>query len=496
MSEFVYREIMPSRNINGENFAQGIVDFNFQTGNPTAWIPSKSYFRISMEIRGDEGKAQPLSTENIAFADNPVSCLFNNCYFRAGGQDVSSIVNYVPQASQAKMRLQKTGAWLSSIGKDAYMLESSYAKRISSVSTTPLVDDDYEKVHLFDDTKVVCTVAIAITTGAVTASANSGIGTRGLKVGDLIFANGFVGTITTAPLVDGTGMIVQPFPNVNIDATTNCYGLKKRNGGSRNKTYALWQPPIGIFDHDKPMGAGDYRIQLNPNADYKQACVESFRSGLKSGTATTSNFDVIITDLRFYLATIKTTIPQGIETLYLMEVACQSKQISNGSTQEFTVPSSTRGLAVFVQAQKAGTDNRIPPTSFKCLDGSESSLQGLQITYANCTKPSTRWDSNYSETSNGMLQRYIDSQMESGLINSSGGAESFKDWMQRGAMYYYSFERDALDKSTQLQVAVNYSGALDSTTQLANLFVVAFYTRASEITTNNGSVVSVRSLTV
>ena len=183
MSEFVYREIIASRTITPDTFSQGVIDFNFQTGNPTAWLPSKSYFRISMEIRGDEGKAQPDVVESLAFADNAVSCLFNNIYFRAGGQDVSSIVNYVPQAAQSKMRLQKTGAWLNSIGKDAYMLESSFAKRLSNVSSTPIptVNDDYERVSLCDEKWASCEVSVDTTTGEVTGNAHAALGTRGLK---------------------------------------------------------------------------------------------------------------------------------------------------------------------------------------------------------------------------------------------------------------------------------------------------------------------------
>ena len=148
-TEFCYREVNPSRSIGNGTFSQGVIDFSWSTGQPTSWIPSKSYFRITMEIKGAAGANQPETKESLAFADNAVSCLFNNVYFRAGGQDVSSIVNYVPQASQAKMRLQKTGAWLNSIGKDAYMLEPSFAKRSSVVSSTPLVYDDYERINLF-----------------------------------------------------------------------------------------------------------------------------------------------------------------------------------------------------------------------------------------------------------------------------------------------------------------------------------------------------------
>ena len=58
----------------------------------------------------------------------------------------------------------------------------------------------------------------------------------------------------------------------NINATANFYLVRRnttRSHQARNKVYALWQPPIGIFDSDEPMGAGDYRIQLNPNASYR-----------------------------------------------------------------------------------------------------------------------------------------------------------------------------------------------------------------------------------
>lgn len=494
--EFTYREVNSSRSISGDTFDQGVIDFNWSTGQPTSWIPSKSYFRVELEIRGTAGGGgaagvQPETPERLAFADNAVSCLFNNVYMRAGGQDISSIVNYVPQAAQTKSRLQKSGAWLNSIGKDAYMLEASYAKRISNVSARPIptLSDDYERVSLEAVGAPDCTLAVTAADGRVTGQ-RTVLDTAGLVNGDLLFIDGHVGRITTVagdPV--GAGMVITPFPTADIAATTNVYGLRKRNGGSRAKTFAIWQPPIGIFDHDKPMGAGDYRIQLNPNSDYKKACVESVRAGL----AAPADFDVVVSKLTFYLATIKTSIPQGVETLYLMETMCQSKTVSSGSTQEFTVPSSTRGLAIFVQAQKAGTDVRVPPTSFKCLDESETTLQSLQITYANCTKPSTRWDSSFSPTNNGMLQRFIDTQIESGLINNPGGSESFKDWMARGALYYYSFDRDSQDKSTQVQVSVNYTGALDGVAP-ANLFVVAFYSRATEITTNNGSVVSVRTL--
>jgi len=89
-------------------------------------------------------------------------------------------------------------------------------------------------------------------------------------------------------------------------------------------------------------------------------------------------------------------------------------------------------------------------------------LESLQITYANTTKPSTRWSSSFSKVQNGaagnpsineMQQRYNDSLQESGLLMSSGGAETFKDYLARGPYYHYSFTRDSEDKSTQVQIS-------------------------------------------
>ena len=48
-----------------------------------------------------------------------------------------------------------------------------------------------------------------------------------------------------------------------------------RSDTSVTSTYAIWRPPIGLFDYDEEMGAGDYRIQLNPNSSYFYNAVET-----------------------------------------------------------------------------------------------------------------------------------------------------------------------------------------------------------------------------
>ena len=112
------------------------------------------------------------------------------------------------------------------------------------------------------------------------------------------------------------------------------------------------------------------------------------------------------------------------------------------------------------------------------------------------TKPSTRWDSQFksgagpNENVNRFQQRYIDDLTECRLIESDGGAESFGEWLQRGPYYFYSFNRDREDKSTQVQLSASFT-SLEADSQL---FLVAMYSRVTEISVDEGIVQSVRSL--
>ena len=121
---------------------------------------------------------------------------------------------------------------------------------------------------------------------------------------------------------------------------------------------------------------------------------------------------------------------------------------------------------------------------FKLPLDSDHKLESLQITYANTTKPSTRWTSSYSEVKDGAVgnpsinelqQRYNDSLQESGLLMSSGGAETFKDFLARGPYYHFSYTRDSEDKSTQVQISAKVG--FDPATVPSNLFIVAWYSR-------------------
>ena len=411
-------------------------------------------------------------------------------YFKANEQDVSSIVNYIPQASALLQRTSKSGAWLNSIGKSAYMMNSDFQERVNITASDDLLSvasqQDYVAAGGYNG---LGAVTVAAATGIVTTTAANTTLLNLLAIGDTLVVGGnHFKVLTAATDIAGTAMTVSPFLSTAGVISGVVYGLKmkRRDGGSRNTVFVMFQPPLGIFQHNEPMGTGDYRFSLNPNSNYKKACVESPRLGLVPGV----DFDFTVQDVKFYFATVKTEIPQSITNLALVEMLVQTKPATATQTYEFTVPSSMLSLCFFVQSGDAGSNTQSSPTLFKCKNGSQNLLESLQITYANMTKPSTRWTSSYADGINKFQQRYIDDLTECRLIESDGGAESLGEWIQRGPYYFYSFNRDREDKSTQVQLSMQFTN-LEANAQM---FLVSMYSRVTEITVDQGIIQSVRSL--
>ena len=111
-----YFEFPCTRGVGGAAFTQGLQDFPMSIGQGQVWYPNLSYFKITLQLL-KAGGATPLVPEAMtALADNALGNLYDNCYFRAGGQDISSVVQYSAQSSALKVRLGRTFPWLKSMG--------------------------------------------------------------------------------------------------------------------------------------------------------------------------------------------------------------------------------------------------------------------------------------------------------------------------------------------------------------------------------------------
>ena len=413
--------------------------------------------------------------------------MYNNVYFKAGGQNVSSLVSYIPQASQIKNRLMLSGAWSDSIGKSAFMVNPSFNDRMKLTSAgayDPVDSSTRIRVGLGN-----ATIAIA-TTGVMTGN-NTLFTTSGLVVADNVFVDGKVYTVDV--IANATTMTVSPAPGTAVTATDNYVFYKPVPEYQKNTITVCWRPPAGISDYSEPMGSGDYRWSLSPSADYKKACVQSIID-----KAITTNFNVSIDDVKFYACSVKMEYPDRVQEIALYEMELYSKVANKTNSLQFTVPPSTRFITIFVQSGLAGSDTRFPPSLFTTEEGEQNNLTNLQLVYANQVKPQTRYESNFGTATNKIQQRYIDNLIEMGKLDSIGGHESLGQFLERGCFYHYAFNKDESDRSTQVQLSVTFENLpggnfTDTTTKL---FLCAHFTTMSEITTSNGSIVSVRTLNV
>lgn len=485
------QEVSCQKSVSGADFSAGLQDYRFSVGRPYTWIPKKSFFRFKVKLT--VGGAQPnYNTDQIALAENCCSNLYTNCYVRAGGQDISALTSFLPQASQVRNRLSKTYGELKSTLGQSFMLEPSFTERSKMVSSGPFGNAVGSKDTFRPGT----------TASTVELQANGvvvGINTTFLTadVGDWLVLDNYPYLITT--VTDATNIVVnngQIDPRVTA-ASTGWYMTTSQGedpAEEANSVYVLWQPPVGAFDIEKNMPAGDYKISLMPEVSYKERMVETL-TAMTQGT-TAGLFDIEIQDVKLYVCTVTAEVPQGPQSLWLMETEIHSKSLQSSSdSYQFTVPPSTKAISVFFQAGSTGTDTRFPPSSFTLEESYERTMSSVQITYANVVKPNSRWEALYATgtTTNQLQQRYIDTYREAGMLGNPAGTFSFSEWLQQGVLIHYSFNRDSSSQDTILQLQTTMGGAVPANSKV---FICAHYTRKVEISSDNGLITSVRALTI
>ena len=514
-SDYQHVEVNCQRAIPG-NFQAGLQDFVFSIGRPSCFIPSKSYFRVELKLTGSDGATAPTIRQQVALAENCVANMYNNAYFLAGGQSVSQVTNYLPQAAALEYRTSTSNAWLKTVGQSAFTYNPNLSSRISAVSSdsAPAAFSQDEGKDLtyrpttaghFLDANVqvtATTVAANVFTLGTIIGTNTLFATGGLvNVGDTLVVAGSKFTIRT--IVDDLNMTVFPAPLSGLAAQPDWYIVRRAAKATdaslegKNSIYVIWKPSVmGIFNHPGVLGSGDYRIQLNPSSDFRTSAVETKNPDY---TVVANSYAFIVQNVVFYAAVAKMELPDVIEQLRLTEFAVLTKNITTatGNQFQFTVPPSTKALYVAIQAGSSGSNPKYPPGRF-VVDGQELNLTGLQVTYANQTKPMTRWLSGFApngagSNTNFMTQAYYQTAVEGGRAMMAGGIESEADWLSRGPFMCFRFDKDFSDRSTEVQVQIEYGTYAGGPAWEANtkLLLIAEYTNRVDITTQGGLVVSV-----
>lgn len=527
-------EVTCQKAISGASFPQGTADWIFTIGHPNCWNPSKSYFKIDMKIEGS-GASNPIPkvSDGIAYADNVAGNLFSNAFMKFEGQDVSTITSFLPQTSALKKRLFKSHGWLKTIGKGACGdLSSQLSRTYLASSGVPGDNDNGDTAIAFkarlDSDYGAAAISYVTAAGVCTVTQQGGVtpsdwatGVTQIFPGDIIVIAGVKYGVLSVAASPATTITIAAgsLPN-SAGNTIDYYFLRQQTGRtntSKNIVSVLWQPPLGIFDCKEFLGAGNYKISLTPDANYLNNAVETRNTRYNNTSATVADsYNFSIVDIKFYAYQAKANIPDGPQTLDLMETLVMSKQLTGSATgvstgnYQFSVPPSTSYISIFVQDNRTGSSPLYPPSMFKAPNGAtmtpgDMTLTNIQCIYASITKPSTNWSSGFNtdvnplsyvlpvpaSQTNGMVQRYFDSFLEfQNSANSGFGTETFNEWAQRGPFYMWVYARDQSDRSTEVQLNATFR---DINAQNTNIFIVAWYHNTVQYTVNNGMITALSS---
>ena len=508
MTDATWVEISCQRAINSDLFAQGVQDYPFSIGYPNSWVPSKSYFRITAQLNRGTTDDAPIISDMLAFSDNMAGNLYSTVNVSMGGVQVSKTTSFAQQASAIKMRSGSTYQFLKSIGEDCNLLQASLTKRIQYVSSDTAigskVNDSNNQIVNAPNNDTEISPAVAVNTNIITFAGAGANTDTFIKIGDEIVVLGQSYIVQTVPAGGATITTTANIVAGIADHTTDFYIVRRnitRNSQAHNIVYALYQPPCGFWDISENIGQGDFKVSLNPNSFYKKAIVQSLYD-----LDPNADYNVSIQDVKLYIYTEKVSIPDTVKTLNMYEVNIQNKNYS--SNLQFTIPSSTQKISVFLQSPNANYNTVYPPSRFNCVEDLDLQIKTIQLNYAGYTKTSTLYESAFLSQrvnptavppitqqilQNQLQQRFIESyeSFNQGSLIQNNSCESYNDWLERGCIFHFDFTRHESDRDTELQLNLQ---SLSDSAQLTNqkVFIVAWYRTRCEYQSSVGVIKSVK----
>ena len=526
-----WKETSCARDLTPANFAS-VQDWNIEVQTPEVLALMKSYFRAIVEVSGSafaNASTIPTVSQQIALAENCLANCYNSAVFTAGGVPVSFIHSDFAQASAVEYRQGRSGLLTDRLGSAAFSYNGDRSSRIAAVSRTtadPIagnnalvginLNEGKEEIYrpTNGQTPDLATLSGLDTVVGVTMAGGAAI--TAADVGSNLVVNGrrFM-VLGVAAAVVNVGVTFAAATN-NLFAATSDWYLIRRNtrlaSQARNYVQILWRPSaLGIFRSPQLLGPGKYKLTLNPDPDYQKRAIEypyAAISGFGPLTAASAAYSIKIIDLKFFAATAKLRMTKAVQYIPTTEFKVQ-KALMMGPTSglSWTVEGSTKNLYLFLQDVNAGTNPIIPPSVFRVSGvtanagvaptgtGVEQNLTAVQVSYAGTQKPQGTWaHQGFIPGQNLLSQMYYNSLLEGGRDDLLGGPETFDQWLQRGPIYCFRFERDADNLASLVQTTVTFNpgnAGLTWPTSGANLFLVAEYTRETKITRQNDQIVSV-----
>ena len=535
VSKDLYEQQAPTRDVTFTNFPNGSINFRWQTGATKWWVPSRTYLRFRMSVKQViEDPFTPgaltqipvnILTGDIAPIMNQCAALFQSAEFRINDKTVSRISDYLPQIDTLNTRLNKSKAWIDSVGTSTNWWQESFQIRQENVafngeidSTDTFGEESRRELGYDDDHTLVLVGATGVITFGLGGSAVPLPAIASTwSVGDIIqiTESGSIGVLDLRVTEINPGGIAQTIRvqgwNTNI-AASNYIFIRKSTRGKENLARRvtdyeiIWTPPLSIFKVEHAIPACRCELILNPQTSsvYKKAVCESSVADRVPGT----DFDFSIRDMYLYVNTVEGSRVDNL-TYYLdlEQISCQAESLVgavNFGQKNFDVSPSTKALAVAFQDSRVGTNTLFSSTKFRSYntlpDADETlKLNRMFVNYAGVSKPQIDADPEYLETALGgtgftsvrdhTTQRYVESILNSGSYHDTGGSETLQEWQNRGAYYLFNWSKDGNDRSTR--VAVHTGFASGTNLNNARLLLFSISSQVAKVVIQNGAVTDV-----
>jgi len=529
VSKDLYEQQAPTRDVTFANFPNGSINFRWQTGATKWWVPSRTYLRFRMSITqiigANTGLAIDVNSADICPIMNQCAALFQSAEFRINDKTVSRISDYLPQIDTLNTRLNKSKAWIDSVGTSTNWWQENFQIRQENVSYNGEIDSTdtlgeesraelgyttANTLELVGATGVV-TFALGGSTTPLPSIANT------WRIGDIlsVFVTG-VGTIELRVVGTQPGGVAQTLlvqgwtqniPAVNHDFKRLTSRGKENLARKVTDYEIIWTPPLSIFKVEHAIPACRCELILNPQTSsvYKKAVCESSVSDKTPGT----DYDFSIRDMYLYVNTLEGARVDNL-TYYLdlEQISCQAESLVgavNFGQKNFDVSPSTKALAVAFQDSRVGTNTLFSSTKFRSYNALPEADETLKlnrmfVNYAGVSKPQIDADPEYVDYLTGApgtaingrdftTQRYIETILNSGSYHDTGGSETLQEWQNRGAYYLFNWSKDGNDRSTR--VAVHTGFASGTILNNARLLLFAISSQVAKIVIQNGAVTDV-----
>ena len=528
---FFWKQYACTRDVEGQNFSNGVQRWRWQGASNEWWLPSQSYLRYRIKITSTGG-AEPEVKDNIAPAMNTCSQLYQSCTMKMGGQTVSRINDYLPIYDTLKKRMNLSKSLLDSTCDTKGNFEADFKCRQSKLAKDAIRFDKVQSVYPAAIIAVAVngadTLAYDIINGVPTITLATMAGTDFttlLNVGDIVQFESLpgVGTIPESGKYVQGRLVTVGATVLTLDRPIAGDAAAAADVGNRiaviyqnaenpdnvargkNEIELLWKPPLSLFDYEGalPMCA-KYELELVPQVrdSLKKRAVQS----VYGDKVPCVDFDVEISQVYLYLAEVSgPAIEDATFYLDMKEMNIQADKIDNFSLgqKNFDVANSTHALTVLYQDERANNDTRVSDSIFKSFNtdlsnveardvSSEQKLTRFYLQYAGCKYPQIDWDPSFTDRKDNFTQLWLETACATGGKYDTGGHETIDDWLNRGLYLHFKTPKAPTDRSTRVSVHQAFGGATQDDITNMRVMLVDHHSAVWQVELKDGRVKSVK----